>query len=32
MEMTLSEGIAFAVFLISTIGFAVWIIYLGWKK
>lgn len=32
MEMTISEGIAFVVFLVSTIGFALWVIYLGMKK
>jgi len=31
-DMTLSEGIALVIFVVATIGFAVWLVYLALTK
>lgn len=32
MDMSLAEGIGFTIFVVMTVGFAVWTLYLGIKK
>jgi hypothetical protein len=32
MDMSLPEGISFTIFVVVTIAFAVWALYLGLKK